>query len=105
MQEAVNLVNQALHPTLCMKHALEIGYEFRQLGELVGKVPTQYIVGVKGQDPVLTWLKWGHNGEFLIDLEQKNPLAYYDWFKPADSEGNPTHGDAEAVVNAWEEGE
>lgn len=102
MQEAVNLINQALHPPLCMKHALEIGYEFKLWEESQAfEDRPKYIfvhieTGVFHTNPLYSFV----DGE--IKPYGGYPLDEYDWFYPVNELGHPTHGDAEAVVNAWE---
>lgn len=94
LRELDKAITEGLHPPLCMKHALEVGYEFRK-GQ-------KYLFG---GDPALehffhTFLE----GEG-VDPKQNPSHEEIIWFKPVDSEDNPTHGEAEAVVNAWKEGE
>ena len=90
----ITAIYQALHPPLCMKHALEIGYEFRK-GQ-------KYLFG--GDPDLEPFFHTFLEGEG-VDPKQNPSHEEIIWFKPVDSEYNPTHGEAEAVVNAWKEGE
>jgi hypothetical protein len=92
--EYINARHKARHPQLCMKHALEIGYEFRK-GQ-------KYLFG--GDPDLEPFFHTFLEGEG-VDPKQNPSHEEIIWFKPVDSEYNPTHGEAEAVVNAWKEGE
>lgn len=104
LQEAYFAIHQALHPPLCMKHALEIGYEFEE---------RYYAFVRKGYRPQTGILKkidtdsevfytvfwedaYGVEHHYLLSKEET--MGFY----PVNHLGQPTHGDAEAVVNAWE---
>ena len=104
MQEAVNLVNQALHPPLCMKHALEIGYEFRP-NQLYAVYIPEWSLTVIAKCELL------HDNCFAFadlngscDIVATDASSFYP-LKIVNGLPYPTHGDAEAVVNAWKEGE
>jgi hypothetical protein len=103
--EAISTIYKALHPPLCMGHALELvdgkpRYEFKPmdadgtLHRYIFHLPFgMEIAGVTlGADGCFKVVGGGH-------------LHRYDWFYPVNHLGNPTHGEAEAVVNAWKEGE
>jgi hypothetical protein len=81
--EAINALHNALHPPLCMKHALEIGYAFQD----------ESIYSVKVRGSAKPQYLYGHE----ITSEVVCTADMIDWFQP------DTHGDAEAMVNAWKE--
>ena len=92
--KAINAIYKALHPPLCMKHALEVvdgkpRYEFRdkQLYAIIYNGKLEHQLG----DDIAYWPT-----ELLNEISS---------FYPCDKYGRPTHGEAEAVVKAWKEGE
>ena len=102
--EAINAIYQANHPPLCMKHALEIRYEFVEGGlysfKKKGVMPTygKFVGLTDHRTPFLLYSDYaGSQRHFMND----GRVSFY----PCDEYGHPTHGEAEAVVNVWEGGE
>ena len=83
IQEAITAIYKALHPPLCMKHALEVGYAFQD----------ESIYSVKVRGSAKPQYLYGHE----ITSEVVCTVDMVDWFQP------DAHGEAEAVVNVWKE--
>jgi hypothetical protein len=101
MRHAITTIHKALHPPLCMKHALEIvegkpRYEFRSS---LYYILICYKHNEKGAKALPCFVTAG--------ALRCNKDIQEDWcaFFPCDEYGRPTHGEAEAAVNAWKEGE
>ena len=101
MQEAVAAIHNALHPPLCMKHALEIGYEFNP------KTNYAYHHTYPNGWECMKTVTGGHlkslyDKEDPINLmESAKPIQ---WFYPVNEYGQPAHGEAESYVKVWENG-
>jgi hypothetical protein len=87
-------IHKALHPPLCLKHALEIGYPFRVDGDYMVTTKSYGSQQVKGHELVAS----------LAKVKGEN-ISLGSFYPFKDHPLNPTHGEAEAVVNAWKEGE
>jgi hypothetical protein len=88
--EANTAIYRANHSPLCMKHALEIGYPFRVDGDYMVTTKSYGSQQVKGHELVASLAKV--NGENIS-------LGSFYPFK--DHPLNPTHSDAEVVVNVY----
>jgi hypothetical protein len=94
--EAINAIYLAKHQPLCVKHAMEVGYEFRANA-------SYYAISKKAHNrdddtQLMT-------GEMLESLaEAGSILAFYPVVKQ-NGRWVDNHGEAEAVVDAWKEGE
>jgi hypothetical protein len=94
LQEAYFAIHKALHPPLCLKHALEVGYPFRVDGDYMVTTKSYGSQQVKGHELVAS----------LAKVKGEN-ISLGSFYPFKDHPLNPTHGEAEAVVNVWKEGE
>lgn len=85
-EEYVKASHQALHPPLCIKHALEVGYDFSVAGEFIVSNSRNKL-----------FLQYDDESNVFLDTYcNEYELEDFNWFKP------DIYTDAEAVVNAWE---
>ena len=104
--EAITAIHRAVHPPLCMKHALELvdgkpRYEFQCFQSI--DTSQVYAFGSLGNvSPEIDFVYRDEEKGSLTKGKYGYPLETFDWFYPVNALGQPAHGDAERFVNVWE---